>query len=94
MRDPERIERILRGVYLIWRSNPDLRLVQLILKVAEATVPPARDRVGMPPTYKLMQVEDYRLERELEHWVEERVSAIDRLGGIEAFKDAIIRHDG
>jgi uncharacterized protein YihD (DUF1040 family) len=47
MRDPERIERILRRVYPIWRSQPDLRLMQLLMKAAEGAIPPAKDRIGL-----------------------------------------------
>ncbi len=30
MRDPRRIERIIRLIYMYWTKNPDLRLGQLI----------------------------------------------------------------
>ena len=31
MRDPERIDRILKRVEKIWKANPDLRLMQLLI---------------------------------------------------------------
>lgn len=33
MRDPERIDDILRRLKLVWKENPDLRLGQLLLSV-------------------------------------------------------------
>jgi uncharacterized protein YihD (DUF1040 family) len=34
MRDPERIDRILNLIAVIWRRNPDLRLGQLLYSFA------------------------------------------------------------
>jgi len=35
MRDPQRIDRILNLIAVIWRRNPDLRLGQLLLTFAD-----------------------------------------------------------
>ena len=40
MRDPERIDRILKRVEEIWKANPDLRLTQLIMNALELDVDP------------------------------------------------------
>ena len=40
MRDPNRIDRILKRVEEIWKENPDLRLTQLIMNVLALNVDP------------------------------------------------------
>jgi uncharacterized protein YihD (DUF1040 family) len=40
MRDPARIDRILKRVEEIWKENPDLRLTQLIMNVLALNVDP------------------------------------------------------
>ncbi len=52
MRDPERIDRILKRVEEIWKANPDLRLTQLIMNALALNVDP-------------YYIEDDRLEKKL-----------------------------
>ena len=59
MRDPARIERILKLVKKIWTDAPDLRLTQLIMNAL---------RMNSDPYY----VEDDKLEDALKSYYEER----------------------
>ncbi len=59
MRDPKRIERILKLVEKIWNDYPDLRLTQLIMNAL---------RMNSDPYY----VEDDKLEDALKSCYEER----------------------
>jgi hypothetical protein len=89
MRDPERIPRILRQVYLIWRAEPDLRLLQLLMHVADGAL--AR-KGGNPPSYLFRALEDDKMETALDNELTDRVSIVDRLAGLEGF-EAVIRDD-
>ena len=80
MRDPNRIPRMLRKVYLIWRQSPDLRLLQLLSWVAE------QDSRRIAARF----IEDDDLEPLLDKALQDR-SAIDALGDSLGFEDAVIR---
>jgi uncharacterized protein YihD (DUF1040 family) len=54
MRNPERIDRILDNIREIWKQNPDLRLMQLLLNI----------NLSADPYY----IEDDILEKELEYY--------------------------
>jgi len=55
MRDPKRIDRILKLIKEIWKNNPDLRLTQLIMNALQ---------MNQDPYY----VEDDKLEKKLKEY--------------------------
>jgi len=58
MRDPERIQRILRRLEAVWELNPDLRLGQLLLNV-----------VNPDDFNSLWNLEDDVLEELIQEWI-------------------------
>lgn len=87
MRDPARIEPILRRVYLIWKQNPDMRLLQLLMKVAESGGV-GNGNVGGPrgttPSYRYFHFEDASLASALKQTIEtDGVSIVDQLAALE-----------
>lgn len=91
MRDPERIERILRKIYVIWKRSPDLRLFQLLMNAAMREGELGR-KGSLPATFQFLHFEDDRLESALQLLAIE-APIVDQLAALDAFKDAIIRHD-
>ena len=69
MRDPARIDRILRKLRVIWKASPDIRLGQLLFHLIRRCA-------------VLQIVEDSVIENLIDEAATERVSAVDLLGEI------------
>jgi hypothetical protein len=70
VRDPARIDRILRKLRVIWKAFPDERLGQIVFNLQYGR--------GL-----LQMVEDDVIERRLDEAIERGISAVDRLAGLE-----------
>lgn len=62
MRDPARIEPLLKTLAEAWRLDPDLRLGQLLVDLARPAT----------PCIELFALEDRELGRRLERWIADR----------------------
>lgn len=69
MRDPDRIDRILRKLGVIWKAFPDERLGQIVQSLAYGR--------GLLPVIK-----DSVMEESLDDRIKRSVSAVDQLGSL------------
>ena len=92
MRDPARIELILRRIYLIWKQQPNMRLLQLLMKVAEPSVADRERPGGTIPSFAYFHLEDAPLANNLKRFIEDSdISIVDQLAALEDPGDLFVQ---
>jgi hypothetical protein len=79
MRDPERIDKVLEVIRIIWKANPDLRLTQLVLNIRASVNVVDNTWEGIPITTveheDLYNLEDEAFSSSLGKVVQQRLTA-------------------
>ena len=91
MRDPARIELILRRIYLIWKQHPNMRLLQLLMKIAEKGGAGDGSH-STTPSFRYIHFEDDELASALKQAIETGgISIVDQLAVLEDPGDLFVQ---